>query len=236
VTDHEQDAPRRARRDAGLYGRRRGKTLRPRQAGLVEKSLPRLRLDLSQPIVAPFDLFPRRPDDLWLEIGFGGGERLAADALNHPRRGFFGCEPFINGVAKLLVEIERFSLENIRIHPGDAGELIDRLPEQCLSGVYLLYPDPWPKRRHKERRFVSDAMLARLARVMRPGAELRFATDIDDYAAWTLARVLRSPDFLWPARRVADWTSPWAGWVQTRYEAKALREGRSPAYLTFIRR
>ncbi|MGO8737502.1 tRNA (guanine(46)-N(7))-methyltransferase TrmB [Rhodoblastus sp.] len=236
MTDAEQDGPRRARRDAGLYGRRRGKTLRPRQAGLVETLLPRLQLDLSQPIAAPFDLFPNSPDDLWLEIGFGGGERLAAEALNHPRRGFFGCEPFVNGVAKLLAEIAHFGLENIRIHPGDAGDLIDRLPENCLSGVYLLYPDPWPKRRHKERRFVSDAMLARLARVMRPGAELRFATDIDDYAAWTLARVLRSPDFLWPARGVQDWTTPWEGWIQTRYEAKARREGRSAAYLTFIRR
>jgi tRNA (guanine-N7-)-methyltransferase len=236
VTPPEQDAPRRARRDAGLYGRRKGKTLRPRQAALVETLLPRLQLDLSRPIAAPFDLFARRPDDLWLEIGFGGGERLAADALNYPPRGFFGCEPFVNGVAKLLVEIERFGLENIRIHPGDAGELIDRLPDQCLSGVYLLYPDPWPKRRHKERRFVSDAMLARLARVMRPGAELRFATDIDDYAAWTLARVLRSPDFVWPALSVDDWTTPWEGWIQTRYEAKALRDGRSAAYLTFIRR
>jgi tRNA (guanine-N7-)-methyltransferase len=232
----ETDGPRRARRDAGLYGRRKGKTLRPRQAGLVETLLPRLRLDLSRPIATPFDQFPRRPGELWLEIGFGGGERLAADALSHPQRGFFGCEPFINGVAKLLVEIEHFGLENIRLHPGDAGDLIDRLPENCLSGVYLLYPDPWPKRRHKERRFVSDAMLARLARVMRPGAELRFATDIDDYAAWTLARVLRSPDFLWPALSFRDWTTPWAGWVQTRYEAKALREGRQPAYLTFIRR
>ncbi len=236
MTDPEQDAPRRARRDPGLYGRRKGKTLRPRQAGLVETLLPRLQLDLSQPIAAPFDLFAQRPDDLWLEIGFGGGERLAADALNHPRRGFFGCEPFVNGVAKLLVEIERLKLENIRVHAGDASELIDRLPENCLSGVYLLYPDPWPKRRHKERRFVSDAMLARLARVMRPGAELRFATDIDDYAAWTLARVLRSPDFLWPARSVHDWTTPWEGWAPTRYEAKAVREGRNPAYLTFIRR
>ncbi len=236
MTDPEQHAPRRARRDAGVFGRRKGKTLRPKQAALVETLLPRLRLDLSRRLETPFDLFPQRADDLWLEIGFGGGERLAADALNHPKRGFFGCEPFINGVAKLLVEIERLKLENIRVHPGDAGDLIDRLPENCLSGAYLLYPDPWPKRRHKERRFVSDAMLSRLARVMRPGAELRFATDIDDYAAWTLARVLRSADFLWPARSVQDWTTPWEGWVQTRYEAKALREGRRPAYLTFIRR
>jgi tRNA (guanine-N7-)-methyltransferase len=236
MTSHEREGSRRARRDAGLWGRRKGKTLRPRQAGLVETLLPRLRVDLSRPLDDPSGLFPGRPDELWLEIGFGGGERLAADALKHPERGFFGCEPFINGVAKLLVEIDQFGLDNIRLHPGDAGDLIDRLPDHCLAGVFLLYPDPWPKRRHKERRFVSDGMLARLARVMRPGAELRFATDIDDYAAWTLARILRSPDFLWPARSVHDWSAPWEGWVQTRYEAKALRESRPPAYLTFIRR
>jgi tRNA (guanine-N7-)-methyltransferase len=232
----EYDGPRRARREAGLYGRRKGKALRPRQAELVETLLPRLQIDLSRPIDVPAELFSDRPSDLRLEIGFGGGEHLAADALAHPGRGFFGCEPFVNGVAKLLVEVERFGLENVRIHPGDAGELIDALPDNCLSGVCLLYPDPWPKRRHKERRFVSDPMLARLARVMRPGAELRFATDIDDYAGWTLARVLRSPDFLWPARSAQDWLTPWEGWVGTRYEAKALREGRRPVYLTFIRR
>ena len=227
--------PRRARRDGGLYGRRKGKTLRPYQAGLMETLLPRVRVDLSG-LADPAALFPDRPDDLRLEIGFGGGEHLAADAQAHPERGYLGCEPFINGVAKLLAEIETRDLSNIRIHPGDAAELIDALPAAGLSGVCLLYPDPWPKRRHKERRFVSDAMLARLARVMRSGAELQFATDIDDYAGWTLARIFRSPDFIWPAQEAADWLTPWADWPGTRYEAKALREGRSPAYLTFIRR
>jgi tRNA (guanine-N7-)-methyltransferase len=127
-------------------------------------------------------------------------------------------------------------LSNIRIHPGDANDLIGALPAASLSGVCLLYPDPWPKRRHRERRFVSDALLARLARAMRPGAELRFATDIDDYAGWTLARILRSPDFVWPARTAGEWLTPWPDWPGTRYEAKALREGRRPVYLTFIRR
>ena len=236
MTSPNSEGPRRTRRDAGLYGRRKGKALRPHQAGLVENLLPGLRLDLSSQIEDPGALFPRRPEIFWLEIGFGGGEHLAAEALKHPEIGYFGCEPFVNGVAKLLVEIERDGLENIRIHPGDAGDALDRLPENSLDGVCLLYPDPWPKRRHKERRFVSDAMLKRLARVMRAGAELRFATDIDDYAGWTLARIFRSPDFFWPARSFRDWLSPWPNWVQTRYEAKALREGRRPVYLTFIRR
>ncbi|MDI9849872.1 tRNA (guanine(46)-N(7))-methyltransferase TrmB [Rhodoblastus sp. 17X3] len=232
----ELEQPRRARRDAGLYGRRKGKTLRPYQAGLVENLLPQLQIDLSQRLDDPDGLFPDRKNDLRLEIGFGGGEHLASDAQTHPERGYIGCEPFVNGVAKLLVEVETRALANIRIHPGDAGDLIDALPDKSLSGVCLLYPDPWPKRRHKERRFVSDALLARLARVMRPGAELRFATDIDDYAGWTFARILRSPDFIWPARSVEDWIHPWAGWPGTRYEAKALREGRRPVYLSFIRR
>ncbi len=230
------EEPRRARRDAGLYGRRKGKTLRPYQAGLMETLLPKVRVDIAARIDDPIRLFSCVPEELRLEIGFGGGEHLAADAQAHPERGYIGCEPFINGVAKLLAEIETRDLANIRIHPGDAGELIDALPDASLSGVCLLYPDPWPKRRHRERRFVSDAMLVRLARAMRPGAELRFATDIDDYAGWTLARILRSRDFLWPARKAEDWLAPWAGWPGTRYEAKALREGRRPAYLTFIRR
>jgi tRNA (guanine-N7-)-methyltransferase len=236
MTADRSEAPRRARRDAGLYGRRKGKTLRSYQAGLMESLLPRVRVDLDAGLADPAALFAQRPDDLRLEIGFGGGEHLAADASAHPERGYFGCEPFVNGVAKLMVDIETRSLDNIRVHPGDAGQLIDALPDASLSGVSLLYPDPWPKRRHRERRFVSDAMLSRLARVLRPGAQLRFATDIDDYAGWTLARVLRSQDFLWPAQTAAEWLTPWPDWPGTRYEAKALREGRRPAYLTFIRR
>lgn len=235
MTSSDDCGPRRARRDAGLYGRRKGKTLRPRQAALIENLLPALSLDLSRRIEAPAELFSDRPNELWLEIGFGGGEHLANEALTHPDRGYFGCEPFVNGVAKLLVEIERLGLENIRVHPGDASELLELFPDRSLSGVYLLYPDPWPKRRHKARRFVSDAMLARLARIMRSGGELRFATDIDDYAGWTLARIIRSPDFSWPARSVQDWMTPWEGWAGTRYEEKALREGRRPVYLTFTR-
>jgi tRNA (guanine-N7-)-methyltransferase len=224
------------KKGAAFFGRRKGKTLRAHQAGLMDTLLPQVRVDLSAPVSRPGALFPGCPDDLRLEVGFGGGEHLAADALAHPERGFLGCEPFVNGVAKLMARIETSGLRNIRVHPGDAGDLIDALPAASLSGVCILYPDPWPKRRHKERRFISDRMLSRLARVMRSGAELRFASDIDDYVHWTLARILRSPDFLWPAQNEAKWSTPWPNWSGTRYEDKAMREGRRPVYLTFLRR
>jgi tRNA (guanine-N7-)-methyltransferase len=223
------------RGDAAFFGRRKGKALRAHQAGLMDTLLPRVRVDLSA-LSDPGALFPNRAGDVRLEVGFGGGEHLAADARAHPDRGFLGCEPFVNGVAKLMARIEAEGLPNIRVHPGDAGELIDALPAASLSGVCILYPDPWPKRRHKDRRFVSDRTLSRLARVMRSGAELRFASDIDDYVGWTLARILRSPDFIWPANRESDWLTPWPHWSGTRYEDKALREGRRPVYLTFLRR
>jgi tRNA (guanine-N7-)-methyltransferase len=214
-----------------FFGRRRGKRLRAAQGDLVETLLPRLRADA--------DTLERWctqfPGDPWLEIGFGGGEHLAAQARAHPRKGFVGCEPFLNGVAKLLAVIDREKLANIRIWDEDATKLLPNLPEAIFGRVSILYPDPWPKRRQRKRRFVSDESLAMLARVMRPGAELRFATDIDDYAGWVLARILRSPHFLWTAARADDWRRPWADWPGTRYEAKALREGRKPSYLTFVR-
>jgi tRNA (guanine-N7-)-methyltransferase len=221
---------------ARLHGRRKGKKLRPHQAELLETLLPRLRLDPSRPIADATALFARQPVALWFEIGFGGGEHLAAEAEANPQRGFIGCEYFENGLAKALALIEAKKLDNIRLYCGDAGQVIDVLPAATLAGVFLFYPDPWPKRRQRKRRFLSDAMLAALARVMRGGAELRFATDIDDNAGWTLARVLRSPDFAWRAETAADWRDPWPGWRATRYEAKALAGGRKPVYLTFLRR
>ena len=219
-----------------FFGRRKGRPLRVHQASLLEALLPRLRLDLSGPAPSdPSALFPDPVDDLWLEIGFGGGEHLAAQAERRPEIGFIGCEPFVNGLAKALALIEERALANIRLHAGDAGEVVDWLPEASLGRVHLLYPDPWPKRRHWKRRFVSEANLTRLARVMRPGAELRFATDWADYAAWTLAHVRRHPAFAWEAERADDWRRPWADWPGTRYEAKAVAEGRRPVYLTFRR-
>lgn len=220
-------------RESGFFGRRRGKRLRAAQGRLVETLLPRLRIGGDADIGAFRALFPQ---DLRLEIGFGGGEHLAHEARAHPRVGFIGCEPFVNGIAKLLAIIDQERLANIRISDEDATKLLPRLPDAAFGRVSILFPDPWPKRRHRKRRILSDETLAELARAMPPGAELRFATDIDDYAGWALARVMRSSDFRWTAERAEDWRRPWPDWPGTRYEAKALRDGRAPSYLTFVRR
>jgi tRNA (guanine-N7-)-methyltransferase len=221
----------------GFFGRRKGHRLRPHQAGLVETLLPRLALDLGT--AAPADLaglFPMPVDEIRLEIGFGGGEYLAAQAEAHPRIGFIGCEPFVNGMAKALALIEARDLANIRLHLGDAVMVLDWLPTNSLAGIDLVYPDPWPKRRHWKRRFVQERTIADMVRILRRGGEFRFVSDIADYAAWTLARMLRSPDFAWEAERADDWRRPWPGFVGTRYQAKAAREGRAPCYLVFRRK
>ena len=219
-------------RGGAFYGRRKGKRLRAGQEVLMETLLPKLRID---PGRDPRETLERPTQNLWLEIGFGGGEHLAAQARAHPDIGFIGCEPFVNGVAKLLAVIDGERLQNIRVWDRDATELISRLPPASLDRIYLLYPDPWPKRRQRKRRFVSDQTLAALARILRPGADLRFATDIDDHAGWALARVLQSPHFTWTAERPDDWRKPWPDWPGTRYETKAVRDGRAPIYLTFRR-
>jgi tRNA (guanine-N7-)-methyltransferase len=195
--------------------------------------LPGIEIDLSTP-GSPVTLFEGAAE-IRLEIGFGGGEHLAHHARLRPQAGFIGCEPFRNGVAKFLERAATDNLDNVKLFIGDAGVLIERLPDAALAGVDLFYPDPWPKRRQRKRRFVSAPMLDRLARVMRPGAMLRFATDIDDYAGWTLARIAASDRFAWNAASADDWLEPWPDWPSTRYEAKALREGRRPVYLTFLR-
>jgi tRNA (guanine-N7-)-methyltransferase len=221
----------------GFFGRRKGHRLRSHQAVLLDSFLPRLALDLKAPPPAELTLLFSTPvDDVRFEIGFGGGEYLIAQAQAHPRTGFIGCEPFINGMAKALAAIEAHGLANIRLHHGDAVPLLDWLPATSIAGVDLVYPDPWPKRRHWKRRFVQERTVADMARILRPGAEFRFVSDIPDYAAWTLARLLRSPDFVWTAERADDWREPWPGFVRTRYEAKAVREERVPCYLVFRRK
>jgi tRNA (guanine-N7-)-methyltransferase len=220
-----------------FFGRRKGHRLRSHQAGLIDTLLPRLALDVNGP--APSELarlFPVPVDDVCLEIGFGGGEYLVRQAEAHPRTGFIGCEPFVNGMAKALAAIEARALANIRLHLGDAVPVIDWLPTASIAGIDLVYPDPWPKRRHWKRRFVQERTVADMARLLWPAGEFRFVSDIPDYAAWTLARLRRSPDFIWTAERADDWRRPWPGFVGTRYEAKALREGRVPCYLVFRRR
>jgi tRNA (guanine-N7-)-methyltransferase len=220
-----------------FFGRRKGHQLKRHQADLMHTLLPRLAINIVS--AAPRDLgelFPNAPKDVRLEIGFGGGEHLAAQAAAHPDVGFIGCEPFLNGMAKALALIEKHGFANVRLHFGDALELLDWLPPASLAQVDLLYPDPWPKRRHWKRRFVQDDSVAALGRITRSGGLFRFATDIPDYAAWTLERTLRSRDFVWLADRADDWRLPWAGWTETRYEAKAKREGRTPNYFQFRRR
>jgi tRNA (guanine-N7-)-methyltransferase len=208
--------------------------LRSHHASLVADLLPALEIDPAA-IGDCRGLFPFTPREIRLEIGFGGGEHLISEAKAHRDVGFIGCEPFINGVAKALAAIAAADLDNIRLRAGDAGALVAGLPEGALSRVAILYPDPWPKRRHNKRRIISEELIRALARTLRRGAEVRFATDIDDYAGWTLYRFLRSSEFVWLARNADDWRLPWPEWTGTRYEAKAKREGRKPVYLTFAR-
>jgi tRNA (guanine-N7-)-methyltransferase len=223
-------------RRGAFFGRRKGHALRPHQAALMQTLLPKLAIALDSPAPRHLtELFPVPVDDVRLEIGFGGGEHMIAQAQAHPRTGFIGVEPFVNGMAKALAAIEAAQLANIRLHFGDATFLLDWLPAAALARVDLIYPDPWPKRRHWKRRFVQDASVAELARVLRGGGEFRFASDIPDYVAWTLAHVTRSPAFAWTAERADDWRQPWPGFAGTRYEAKAKREGRVPCYLIFRR-
>ncbi|MGV7212646.1 tRNA (guanosine(46)-N7)-methyltransferase TrmB [Bradyrhizobium sp. UFLA05-112] len=228
-----------ARADDGeraFFGRRKGHKLRQHQADLVAHLLPHLALDITQ--AAPANacaIFDPAAQALRLEIGFGGGEHLAAEAQHFPATGFIGCEPYVNGMAKILAQIEAHNIGNIRLFAGDAAELLAWLPNSSLSRIDLIHPDPWPKRRHWKRRFVQDKTISAMARVLESGGEFRFVCDIDDYCAWTLSHLARSPDFVWLAERADDFRLPWAGYTMTRYGRKAAREGRKAAYLRFRR-
>ncbi|MCL5778326.1 tRNA (guanosine(46)-N7)-methyltransferase TrmB [Limibaculum sp. FT325] len=222
-----------------FYGRRHGKTLRKGQRELIDTRL----ATLAPPDVSWEENPERHPIDLarlfpgareaWLEIGFGGGEHMIAQAVANPDVGIIGCEPFINGVAMLLAAIKRAGVENLRVLAGDARDLMDVLPSGSVGRAFLNYPDPWPKRRHHDRRFVNPPQIDQLARVLRPGAEFRVATDVPDYVRHAL-RVMAG-DARFERVRVAEIAVPWDDWPGTRYEAKALREGRRPHYLTFRR-
>ena len=221
---------------ARLYGRRQDRPLKPRQARLMETLLPRIAVpDPAQagPVV-PKTLFPQA-DEIWLEVGFGGGEHLAHQAAQNPDVGLIGAEPFVNGVAKLLARIEDEGLGNIRIHFGDARPLMEALAAGSLMRIFVLFPDPWPKKRHWKRRMINPWFFKEAARLLMPGGELRVASDIPDYIAWTLMHARGAPALEWTAERAADWKNRPADWPQTRYEAKAIREGRTPAYLIFRR-
>ena len=217
-----------------FFGRRKGHRLRAHQADLIEHLLPRLALELGA--LHPPDLaglFDPPADEVRLEIGFGGGEHLIAEAQAFPDTGFIGCEPYVNGMAKILAQIEAHNIGNIRLFAGDAAELLAWAPQHSLARIDLIHPDPWPKRRHWKRRFVQDATIGAMARVLKTDGEFRFVSDIADYGAWTLAHLLRFPDFAWTAERADDWRRPWTGYTMTRYGRKAEREGRHAAYLRF---
>jgi len=199
--------------------------------------LPQLAISLPpEGALNPTTLFPTPPAAVWLEIGFGAGEHLAAQAEQHPGTGFIGCEVFENGIARLVGEIAHRDLDNIRIFADDARLLLDRLAPASIGRVFILFPDPWPKSRHHKRRLVAPATLDRLAGVMQPGAELRLATDDPGYLAWMLEHVTAHRDFVWTARSPADWRERAPDWPATRYEEKAGAAGRIPAFLRFIRR
>jgi tRNA (guanine-N7-)-methyltransferase len=219
-----------------LYGRRKTKPLRARQRHLVDELLPRLRITLpASGRLAPLPLFAQPVREVWLEIGFGGGEHLAALASLDPGVGFIGAEPFVNGVAKLLLAIADGGLRNVRIFDADARLLLEQLESESIGRVFILFPDPWPKRRHEKRRLMTSDVVAELHRIMKPGAELRLVSDSPDYISWSLDNILRHGGFGWLAGRPADWRSQPPGWVETRYEAKARSRGRKPAYLRFTR-
>ena len=219
-----------------IHGRRHGPKLRPGLRRLVDERLPLVGVKL-EPGTAldPLALFAGPPRAVWLEIGFGGGEHLAAQAAANPDVGFLGVEPFLNGVAKLLRAADYRDLRNVRVLMDDARLLLKALPDASVERAFVLFPDPWPKLRHRKRRIVNPETAADLARVTRPGGELRLATDDPGYARWMLAALLAEPRFEWLAERAADWREPPPDWVPTRYEAKARAAGRRPVFLRFVR-
>lgn len=228
-----ESAPHHAR---AFFGRRKGHKLRKRQAELLDTLLPQLAIDLSASAPSALAaLFPIEASDIRLEIGFGGGENMIAQATARPHTGFIGVEPFVNGMAKALTAIDDLGLRNIRLHFDDATSLLAWLPDASVTCIDLIHPDPWPKRRHWKRRFVQDATIVQLARILHRGGELRFVTDVADYASWTLQRLLRSDALEWTAQCADDWRKPWSDFTATRYHAKAARAERAPCFLIFRR-
>ncbi len=233
-----KNQPHPERSSEAFFGRRKGLKLKPRQEALFDSLLPRLVLDLDTPcnnLNELAALFDHAPDRLQLEIGFGGGEHLIRQAELFPKTGFIGVEPFVNGMAKALVAVDEGSYGNIRLYDDDATRVLDWLPEASLDQIDLMYPDPWPKKRHWKRRFVSQKNLARFARVLKDGGIFRFASDIDTYVNWTLNHCHNQGDFVWLANSANDWRTPYENWIVTRYEKKAKREGRQSSYLSFQR-
>lgn len=232
----DKDHPTRA--TEAFFGRRKGKHLKENHLKALSEVLPKLKLDLSTK--APenlLELWNRPFKSVRLEIGFGGGEHLLHRARAPAMQdvAFIGIEPFVNSMAKLVQSVSKDPIDNLRLFDDDATFVLDWLPDNCLDHIDLLYPDPWPKKRHWKRRFVSKPNLDRFARVLKPGGKFCFASDIDTYVNWTLRHIKAHESFGWIANSPDDWTKPWQDWPSTRYEAKAFREGRTPAYLDFIK-
>jgi tRNA (guanine-N7-)-methyltransferase len=213
------------------YGRIKSRTIKPRQAALMETLLPKIRVPEGP--IEPAALAPGAAE-VWLEIGFGGGEHLAGQAARRPDVLLIGAEPFQNGVASALRHLDEQQLTNVRVHDGDARDLLARLPDASLDRVFVLFPDPWPKARHHKRRLLQTDTVAELARVLKPGARLRFASDWADYVDWTLERVSANPAFRWTAARADDWRTPPADHLTTRYEEKRLGDC-ARVFLDFVR-
>ncbi len=216
-----------------LYGRRQGHKLRTGQAALVEELLPRVAVPETGPLDAATLFGDDRP--LHLEIGFGAGEHLAGQAAAHPRSGFIGCEPFLNGVVGALNHIRDERLDNVRLHMGDALEVVERLPDASLERVYLLHPDPWPKARHAKRRMMNHGPLDAIAARLKTGGEFRLGTDDPTYCRWSMMVMNQRRDFAWQAQTSADFRTRPADWPETRYERKARRQGHEVWYFRYVR-
>lgn len=220
-----------------FFGRKSGKRLYAHQRDLFDRLLPERAISL--PKTGQLDLanlFPNQSDALIMEVGYGGGEHLARKAVQNLKTNFIGCEVFTGGIGKLLEKINKANSQNVRLFSDDAIKLLNVLPDAVLDETYLLYPDPWPKKKHHKRRFVSHLTLDALARVTKPGGKFHFATDIEDYANWTLAHILRHPDFSWQLTEPGAWHCPFKGWEPTRYEQKAREQGRLKSYyFTYLR-
>ena len=231
-----------------FYGRRQGRKIRKAKTGLLERFLPEVALDIKKPLTR--DIFGTKVTDICLEIGFGNGEHLAGQSLNNPQTGFIGAEVFKNGVANLLtlmtgikensdmpedIKLLPERSDNLRIWSDDVRILFANIPDSFLSKIFLLFPDPWPKKRHAFRRFINPENLREIARILKKGGILRVATDHKVYKSWTLRQLHENPDFRWTAKTSADWRNPPADWVETKYQRKAIREGRKPVFLDFER-
>lgn len=228
------DAPDRDGLQRRLYGRAQGPKLRSRPQRLLAELYPKIAVPRTEPIDVA-QLFGRTPSQLWLEVGFGKGEHMAAHASMHPDVGYIGCEPYANGMAAGLGHVEDGNLQNVRLFQGDAFDVISRLPDASLDRLFVLHPDPWPKYRHAKRRFIHDGVMPTLLRKLKPGALFRIGTDHPIYLRWALMVMARTAGFHWLAESQSDWSVRPADWPETRYEQWALSEGRPVWYLQYRR-